>query len=351
VTLGCAWRDRPGTDAATAARLQVRAFREAQQFAQMEAALKDLRSLLPGEPEPLVYGIVQQALAGRDAAAAAALADYLFRFGGQREHLTILARALAEIGALPLLERCVEAATERGYPHQSFEMLLIQAHARRGEWEKAMQMLAAMAPATGRQAAGTQIWREWMAVVLDAARQPAESSQLAVRAFVREHRCPIQVFRDTLEIIRRADRLDTAREVAAAGLQVYPASKWLQAQSADIAAQLSVRAAAGAAVAAQSPRPIPARPVPSAAEEASDYLAQVKLRQQQGDMLAMLTAARVYLNGDRARTDRLLLLAKEYLEQGDKSSTAALAREVLRRTPNFPPAQRLLAVAEPAPAQ
>ena len=61
----------------------------------------------PTDPRPVVYGAVQRALGGRNAAAGAALDDYIFRFGGSAQNLQLVAEPLAETGNLPLLERGV----------------------------------------------------------------------------------------------------------------------------------------------------------------------------------------------------------------------------------------------------
>ncbi|MBL9201781.1 MAG: tetratricopeptide repeat protein, partial [Opitutaceae bacterium] len=51
-----------------------------------------------------------------------------------------------------------------------------------------------------------------------------------------------------------------------------------------------------------------------------------------------------------ARALRLLDVARDYAARGERRTAVALTREVLRHTPDFPPARRLLAELEPGAA-
>jgi hypothetical protein len=83
-------------------------------------------------------------------------------------------------------------------------------------------------------------------------------------------------------------------------------------------------------------------------DEATAQLARLRASQAQGNVPGMLAAARLFLTGDRARSFKMLEVAREYFDRGDKSTAVALTTEVLRRTPGFPPAQRLLAAMDGA---
>ena len=56
----------------------------------------------------------------------------------------------------------------------------------------------------------------------------------------------------------------------------------------------------------------------------------------------MLSAARLYLNGSNERAGKVLELARE-IYQADRERAIELAREVRRKSPDYPPVQRLLA--------
>lgn len=370
------WRQRPGADARLVVRLQARALREAKQFEAMEAALVELRRLSPAVPAPAVYGVVQRVLAGRDDAARAAFDDYLFRFGGATSNLQMLAEPLAEIGELALLQRCAVAAAERGYPAAPYQTLLVQLYVQRGEWAEAARQLQRMSPAKGREAPAAQAWRDWMQRLLDAAITPGEGTQLAMVEFLRSRTWPVRIFRKSIEALRRAGRVETARDAAGIAIGAFPASAWLKTQTVEIEAalaaqQVAATAAMPAAVAlrqwgekpfwtrlnglieerkwseadelVKALREARPRPVWLDARDADLRLAQVSVGHGLGRTLESLGAAKLYLNGDTARSAKLLDLARAWHAAGDKEGALALATEVRRKSPNYPPAQRLLA--------
>ena len=105
------------------------------------------------------------------------------------------------------------------------------------------------------------------------------------------------------------------------------------------------------AKAAEPAKPVPERKGPvTAEEEAAAHLAALRTQYAEGNLSGVRSAARLFLNGDRERSQKLLEVAREFHVQGDTSTARLLIREVLRRTPGFPPAQRLLAELEATPA-
>ena len=378
------WRNRPGADVRLVLRLQVRTFREAKKFEEMERALAELRALSPTEPAPLVYAVVQQAMAGRDAAAHAALDDFLFRFAGTAENLSLLAAPLAEIGNLALLQRVAAAASERGFPKTRFQVLLVQTHLQRGEWDAAARILAGIAPERGREAAASQIWRDWTQHLIDCARQPGEAAQTALLQFLREGRWPVSVFRQSVETLLKAGRLEAARDAIALGTRTFPASKRLHSLSESVSAQLAAQTAASSAGNtasvntpvmserafvekleellaarhwAEATRHIQQmeerRPRPAWFESREGLVrfAQVRIAQGQRDFPATVAAARMFLNSDEARAQQLLELAQRSFANGDQDHAVALTREIVRRLPNFAAAKRKLAEWEPGAPQ
>lgn len=227
------WRDHGG-DLFAIARLQVRALREAKRFDEMEDAVSRLHGLSIG-PAPLVFGVVQEAMAGRDTEAHQRLEYYIFRFGSTPANLKLIAEPLGDVGAVALVERCAAAATERGYPAGQFQMALVQANLQRGKWSKAAAILLRMNAPPGSDAPTWNLWHDWMTRITGAALSPAEANQAAVIEFMRGRSPPLSFFQCTIDVMRRSGRMKTARDVVSIASAMYPKSAWLKMQSDEIA--------------------------------------------------------------------------------------------------------------------
>jgi len=86
----------------------------------------------------------------------------------------------------------------------------------------------------------------------------------------------------------------------------------------------------------------------SPTEESAALLADARARAASGDLPGLLRSARLLLTGDRDRSEQVLDLARALHVAGHRAAALALVREVLRKSPNFPPAARLLREWEPA---
>lgn len=367
------WRKRPDADLQQVLRLTVRTLRELRRFDEMAQTLEALRQTSPAEPRLLVYGVVQWVLSDRDAAAEAALDNYIFRFGGAALNFQLVAEPLAEIGSSALLERCIAAAAQRGYALQPLRALLVQAEVQRGEWAAARRTLAAMTGPMGPDAAAGKFWRDWMQQLVDAAAPSGEAGPAGLPEFLRSRPWSITVFRRSIAALRRAGRLELARDTIALALREFPASEWLQAQQDEVgrapAGQALVAAPPGAAVEklpgeklffqrmdgclsdgrwaeaeqmmseARNTRPAPGWIV---ARDSDLRLAQIRIFQAKGERAAMISAAKLYLNGDTGRVLKVLEIARASFAQGDRPGAVALAGEVLRAAPDTVAAQRLL---------
>jgi tetratricopeptide (TPR) repeat protein len=222
-----AWRASAGNNLALVVRLQVRVFGESRQFDEMEAAIDELRALTPADPKPAVYGIVQRALAGRGELAAAALDDYFFRFGGSRENLLLIMQPLAEIAALPLVQRCFDRATSLGYDLQSFHMQLFQAQMRRGDWIAAQRILDQIHLLAPRDDPAGIFWLKWQERLLAAAIDPSLLAQKALLEIFQDRPWSLPAFYQTGTVLLRANRPETARQVLDVGQHYYPANSSL----------------------------------------------------------------------------------------------------------------------------
>jgi hypothetical protein len=87
------------------------------------------------------------------------------------------------------------------------------------------------------------------------------------------------------------------------------------------------------------------RPAPEwlAVRDAELWWAQLRIEHGLGDRLAGLITAKVYLDGSEGRAQGVLTLAQELYATGKKDEAVGLVREVLRKTPGFTPAERVLA--------
>ncbi len=370
IALLAEWRARAGADLKRVARLDVRAFRAAGRYEDMDRALAELRERSPGEPDALGYAVTQEALAGRDAAAKAALDDYIFRFSGSVENLVLVATPLAEIGNLPLLEQCAAAARERGFSLGRFQFLLLDVHLERGEWEAAARIYESI-PVPADKNAWEKLVHAWLQRLIEAARSQEEVPQQALTEFLRTRPWPLKILRGSIQAMMRAEHLEAARDLIELASRAYPASKWLQMSAAEVKLRLLARtpavpaepaAAAAAATSevlflrrlesllaakhwaeagrhiAQAQNLVPA-PAWLVRQEAPIGLAQVKVAVALGEPRQLVIAARLYLNGETARGNALLEVAREAFATGDKATALLLVREIVRRTPEHAAAQ------------
>ena len=236
-----AWRERAGPDLARVVRLQVRVFGEARQFEAMESAIDELRALTPADPKPAVYGIVQRAKAGRGDLAAGALDDYFSRFGGSRENLLLVMQPLAEIAALPLVQGGYDRAASLGYDLQPFRVQLFLTQLRRGDWTAAQRILDQLHPLGSRDDPAGIFWLNWQERLVTAATDPSLLAQRALLEIVQDRPLPLPDFCQTCQVLLRANRNETARQVLEIGQHYYPASSSLAKLLAEAERSLGAR--------------------------------------------------------------------------------------------------------------
>jgi hypothetical protein len=243
-----------------------------------------------------------------------------------------------------------------------------------------------MKPGAGRTVpAAEQFWLEWMGrLVAAAGTTAADAAQGSLVEFLRGRPWPMKIYRTSIEVLRRAGRVETARDVIALAEGGFPASRWVQTQKAEVANALAARQVGKAPGAAPAGGPDgrlklerfffervdelvrerkwleaeglirEARGMmpPLSWVESRDgdlRLTEVRLHQGRGEVPMMLASARVYLNGDVERSRRVTVLAREAWAAGDTSGALALVEAVLQRTPEDVPAKRLLAELKPKP--
>lgn len=368
-----AWRAETGAaNRAQILRLEARAFREAGRLDEMEAALDEVRALAPADPRGYVYGVVQRALAGRTAAAEVALDDYFRRFAGTAQNLLLAATALTEAKAAPLVARCTAEAAAHGFPVKPFQLTLALAQLEAGDWAGAVATLGQVKPQVEASNLAEQFSFEWMTRLAAVATQSDAAPESALLTSLQQRTLPLRVYRQTAEVLLRAGRPAAAKNVVEIGARPYPVSRTLarlraEAEAAQVAVSVPAAPAestpATVAVATESEffadlarweaekkwndaarairRMRVAKPAWLARREADVFDAQMRVAIQTADTLELLGAAKLYLNGDRERAERVLVLARELGESGRKVDGERLIAEVLRKNADYPPALRL----------
>ncbi|MCF7761519.1 MAG: hypothetical protein K9M98_13555, partial [Cephaloticoccus sp.] len=236
-----AWRKTDGSTAQIL-RLQVRAYRETAQPEKMNATLEELRRMSPADPRTYAFAVIQRKLIGQAKEADASLQDYFFRFGGFAANTLLIAQPLAEIGALDMLQTCLERATEQGYDLRPYLLLLAQAQLKQGDWTGAQntaQRLAGMST-LGRSARELDA-ADLAGILADVASNPAEGPQVALLKHLETHFYVFQNYRMIVDTLMRAQRYEVALEVIARSEHRFPRNLGLAEFKSEANAALAAR--------------------------------------------------------------------------------------------------------------
>lgn len=374
-----AWR--AASDAGTqprVLRLQVRALREAGRIDDMNRAWAELRQFRPADPRTYLYGIVQKWLAGEQHEAAAALDEFFLRYAASAPTLLSAASGLAEAKATPLIGRCVERAGQQGFALRPFQLVLLHAQIAAADWSGATRTLDEIKPTLAGATPVEAFAARWLEQLLAVAARPDEAPAVALLELLRQRPLSMRIFRQTCEALVAAGRFPTAHAVLEIAARSYPSSRTL----AGLRMQVD-EALARAAIPVAPVLPQPAVPVPSEREffaslardaEAAQWNGaaqsirqariakpewlgrreaevldwQMRVAVQTGDTLELLGAAKLYLDGSRARALRVVALAREIGDTGREEIGGLLLNEVLRKNAGFPPALRLQKEWQPA---
>ncbi len=383
-----AWRAaaRAPEEVAQTRRLLVRALREAGRPDEMNRVLEELRDADPARPEPYIYGTVQRLLANRREDAEKSYNAFLLRFGSKLASLVQLAEPLGEIGEEPLLTRLLAVSRDQRLPLLSLQRALAVAQMKNGHWADTRATLAAIRPALPPDDATGAFWLEWMSLTAAAAASPAQDTQEALANFARPHPYPLhlRLYLDTLDVLRRAGRAETAAQVFAFARGAYPASPSLGDQADAVAAGLARARDDAARLAVASLPTLPAvvapevdffralgdpltnpdpaaalaqiraarsaRPAPAWLATRDEELrrAEVALAARLSDAPALAATAGLWLTGDASRLNAAVALARQLHDAGFAAEAGQLLDAVLRKSPSFPSAARLLAEWRPA---
>ncbi|MFA6286947.1 MAG: hypothetical protein WC661_06125 [Opitutaceae bacterium] len=393
VALLDAWRKRSGPGPQVV-RLQVRAFREAGRLADMEHALEELRAYSPAVPQPYIYGIIQQSLAGRWLKIEVGVDDFLMRFGSDPQTLFALAEPLVEIGDQHVLERLVAHARQQGFNPEPFQNARLKVFMNKGDWSQARALLAELRAKSKTASAEKEFWYELVERLCNAAVDPGEGAQGSLTDFVREKRLPLKMDKELIVSLRRAGRPAAARVLITFAQGNYPENETLKTWRDELDKELAVVVAPPPEVVLPKvvvpAAPVSVEPAPvreavregafferlAAAEKKGDFagalaqiqemrasrpgwliareeaveIEEIRLNGRAGNLPALHLAASLYINGDGKRSLKAAGLARELYEAGCKEAAIMLAKDLLRKVPNYPPAKRMLAEWEPKPA-
>jgi predicted Zn-dependent protease len=311
------------------------------------------------------------------------------------ENLRLVSEPLATIKAATELGRIVELAREQGFPTRGLRLFQAQAFlsdSAPGEANRILSLVSAdgsgpgaksgiLRPAAAgnpRLAAYEQATLVWLQVVATALISPAPAAQSALLEALAKRPNTVASLRELVLLLRKAGRTETAEAVLRRGEGPYPENPWIREQLAEVRAaaaqaagkvesrpaeatvvgekpfftQLNERIGAGDWAAAQKQiRELrTAKPAPAwlSQRDADLLLAQIRIEHGLQDRLAMLIAVKLYLDGDVRRSQATLAFAQEIHAAGAKEEALLVVREVLRKTPDFPPAERLRAAWTPA---
>jgi len=386
-----AWPSLGQDSSAHVSRLLARVEREAGRLPEMERALDRLVAMSPAIPAPYVYRIVQLSLAGLGLNAERARADYLRRFGANPLHLTLLAEPLATVrpADIPTLEAVIVTAREQGFEIRPLQLLKIEALLKNREFRLARATLdkiqetekpgragvLALASPLGqpshRQEAAEKAQIEWLHALTDALLTPTSAAQSALVEAARYRSLDLPRLRSAVELLRFAGRLETAQTLLAMSERTFPRNLWADAQRAELHQLFAARPAP---VGATSPKAgfirgeklffvhleeamvagdwMAARElirnartrgqelVWVAKRDADLLLARMRIEQACGERTAMLIATKQFLDGDERRASTALSFAQQIYATGAKEDAALVLREILRKSPDFGPAEK-----------
>lgn len=375
-------------DKSRALRLLARVRREAGKREELAASLEELRRMAPADPRLTAFAIVQTLLVGDTRGADRLLDDYVFRFGGTPANFALLAQPLAEIGRLAELDRLIAAASERGMNGGALGMARLQALFANARWVEARAQAEELRASAGGKNSQSDSVLQHYALLAGAAADPSEAAQSSFTDGLRGLQLSLRAYRQAIEILQKAGRIESARQVIVYAEGVFPDNAYL----------VRARKELDVAVAAKREADAQARPVVAsqpafgtaeeffaaveAAERAGEIQraltlvratrrarpawldaqrepvdrAELRLAASADDVVALQSTARAYLTAnDEVRVGHVVALATRLHEASRKSDARILLDEILRVAPAhaatlrlrdawFPPAKT------PAPA-
>lgn len=369
-----AWAARSNNDV-QALRLLARSYREAGRPRDMARILAVIRSDAPADPRAHVFSLIQHLLAGMDKEGRALLEDYIFRFGGTEANFVLAAEPLAEIKRADELDILIAAATDRGIRDPRLLAARLQALIAGRRWAEATRQIADIRALLPTGVASRASLLDLMQYLVAAAADPADGAQSSLTDYVRARQLPMSAYRQCVDTLRLAGRIDTARQIITFAQGVYPTSRYLSDTGGELDREMEARrAAAEAAKPVSVPVAAFASPAtffaevdrvaaesgassafvlfremrkarPAWAAEQAEQLGrrELELHAEGDDLAALQGAARFYLTVERTRVQNVVALATRLHEAKRDPAARMLLNEILRKVPGEPVASGLIA--------
>lgn len=374
-------------------RLKVRLEREVGDVMAMRATLAEMRNRAATNPQPWVYSIVQEQLAGETEAAEAAMDQFLMRFGLRSQHVVLAAQPLKQIEAWVLFDRLLAFAADHQFDDARLMRLKIEAAMDREDYDTAaeqMQLYRQRQTSTpsSRELAWYQIMEVWIRH-LDLGDDA--SGQLLISRF-QEIPFELAFGSNVAARLEEAGRDEIALEIWRLVNRRYPASQHAQTRAEELREQLGQRAPVEIEVplvqdgveldleavlppAEQLPSEIAAalrslrlfeslaetlveekrwseldqllrelrraRPDWLVAAAETIYEAEIELNFGDENWSALITNVRMRVDGSLDRALEVMKLARRLDGLGERGLAEQVLREIERRRPDFPPARRL----------
>jgi hypothetical protein len=239
-------------------------------------------------------------------------------------------------------------------------------------WREARAQIAVIrAGLKSDEAARLGLLLDYNDALLVALLDPARGAQSSLVDKVRPLQLSLAYYRQAIDLLRADDRAETARQVVTYAEGVFPNNAYLEKNRRELDAKLAAAALASipsepasnstlaapsaffAALAETREAGDPAaglalirelrreRPDWLAEEEQAVIRAELAVMAAGDDLVALQSVARVYLNGDSARSRTVVSLATNLHQDGNPEKARLLLDEVLRRTPDEPQAVRV----------
>jgi hypothetical protein len=370
-----AWRLRSPSDPSIL-RLLARTYREAGRIDDMRRTLAAMRADAPADPRSHVFSVIQTLLAGGSDEGRAMVEDYVFRFGGTESNYVLLVEPLAEIGRAEELELLLAAAAERGMKDPRLAAARLQVLIGERRWSEAARQIESIRASLPPGATGRATLVDFYQHLIAAAADPADGAQSGLTDYVRVRQLPMVLYRQSVEVLRRAGRAETALRVLNFAEGVYPnnaylatardeirreieagkaaaaASRVVVAPAAALSSQASFEAEVDRVADADGPSTAlrlfrdlrQARPAWLEAADEPIARRELLLHGEGDDLAALQGAARIYLTSDLARKEQVIALATRLHGRSRSDSARLLLTEVLKRFPGDGAASRLMAL-------
>ncbi len=374
------WAGRSDGDG-QALRLLARSYREAGRVEDMKKTLARLRADAPADPRALVFSMIQHFIAGLDSEGRRLLDDYVFRFGGTEANFILAAEPLAEIKRGAELEILLSAAAERGFNDPRLLMARLQVLISGRRWAEATNQIYGIRAALPAGSTARAAMLDFFQVLVGAASDSSDGAQTGLVTFVRERQLTMAAYRQCVEILRAAGRIDTARQIVTFAQGAYPQNKYLADTVVSLDKEIADRRAAEDAA-----RPVVAPVAAFASAEAffkeldaidaqkgpktalvffaemrknrPEWLAlnseaverrELELRSRVNDIPGLQSAVRSYLTAERERIQTVATIATRLHEEKRDVEARMLLNEILRKIPGETTATNLMAKWFPAP--